>query len=125
MLLFRFMKESKKVVVAEDEPLLRLLLGEAMRDAGFEVMEAGDAEEALEHLNSRSAIIHLLFTDIHMPGQMSGHALAYYVAQVWPHIALLVMSGEPPVDQLPPGSVFLKKPFELLHAVAHARALTG
>lgn len=78
------MKESKKVVLAEDEPLIRFLVADAMRDAGFEVMEAEHAEEALGHLRSRAAIIHLLFTDIHMPGQMSGHALASYVAQIWP-----------------------------------------
>ena len=119
------MKESKKVVLAEDEPLIRFLVADAMRDAGFEVMEAEHAEEALGHLRSRAAIIHLLFTDIHMPGQMSGHALASYVAEIWPHIALLVTSGEPPVAQLPPGSIFLRKPYEPLHAVAHARALTG
>ena len=119
------MKESRKVVLAEDEPLIRLLIADAMREAGFEVMEAGHAEEALGHLDRDPAIIHLLFTDIHMPGQMNGHALAFYVARVWPHIALLVTSGEPPVEQLSPGSIFLKKPYEPLHAVAQARALTG
>ena len=41
------MKESRNVVLAEDEPLIRLLIADAMREAGFEVMEAGDAEEAL------------------------------------------------------------------------------
>ena len=38
---------------------------------------------------------------------------------------MLVTSGEPPVEQLPPGSSFLREPYEPLHAVAHARALTG
>ena len=56
---------------------------------------------------------------------MNGHALAFYVAKVWPHIALLVTSGEPPGEQLPPGSIFLRKPYEPLHALEHARALTG
>ena len=51
--------------------------------------------------------------------------VAFYVARVWPHIALLVTSGEPPAEQLPPGSIYLKKPYEPLHAVEHARALTG
>ena len=119
------MKELRNVVLAEDEPLIRILIADVMREAGFEVMEAGHAEEALGHLRSRPATIHLLFTDIHMPGQMNGHALAFDVARVWPHIALLVTSGEPPVERLPPGSSFLKKPYEPLHAVEHARALTG
>jgi two-component system, response regulator PdtaR len=119
------MKEPKKVVIAEDEPLVRLLIADAMRDAGFEVLEAGHAEEALGHLKSRPATIHLLFTDNHMPGQMTGHALACYVAAVLPHIALLVTSGQPPDEQLPSGCIFLRKPYETEHAVAHARKLTG
>jgi hypothetical protein len=60
-----------------------------------------------------------------MPGQMNGHALAFYVAKVWPHIALLVASRESPAEQLPPGSIFLKKPYEPPHAVEHARELSG
>ena len=79
-------------------------------------MEAGHAEEALGHLRSRPATIHLLF--LLLPPRV-------YVAKVWPHIALLVTSGEPPGEQLPPGSIFLRKPYEPLHALEHARALTG
>ena len=60
-----------------------------------------------------------------MPGQMTGLALARYVAKVWPHIALLITSGQPPAGQLPPGSAFLNKPYGTEYAVAHARALTG
>ena len=115
----------KTIVVAEDEPLIRLLIAGAMTDAGFEVIEAGDAREALGHLQSHPSTIHLLITDIRTPGRMTGLALARYVAKVWPHIALLVTSGAPPAEQLPAGSVFLRKPYETEHAVAHARALTG
>jgi DNA-binding NtrC family response regulator len=119
------MTDLKKVVVVEDEPLIRLLVVGAMTDAGFEVIEAGHAEEALGHLQSQPATIHLLFTDIHMSGHMTGLALAFYVAEVWPHIALLITSGQPPADQLPTGALFLRKPYATEHAVAHARALTG
>jgi hypothetical protein len=61
---------TKTVVVAEDEPLIRLLVAGAMTDAGFDVLEAGHAEDALRHLQSQFATtIHLLFTDIHIfPG---------------------------------------------------------
>ena len=58
--------ESKKVVIAEDEALIRLVVAGAMRDAGFEVIEAGHAEEALGHLKSQPITIHLLFTDLHI-----------------------------------------------------------
>jgi two-component system, response regulator PdtaR len=116
---------TKTVVVAEDDPLLRFLVADAMTDAGFDVLEAGHAEEALRHLQSQFAAIHLLFTDIHMPGEMTGLALACYVRETWPHIALLITSGQLPAVELPAGSVFLTKPYETGHAVAHARALTG
>jgi DNA-binding NtrC family response regulator len=119
------MTESKKVMVVEDDPLIRLLVGGAMSDAGFEVIEAGHAEEALGHLQLHPATIHLLFTDVHMPGHMTGLALAFYVAETWPHIALLITSGQPPAHQLPAGAIFLRKPYVTEHAVAHARALTS
>ena len=45
------MKKSRNVVLAEDEHLIRILIADAMREAGFEVMEAGHAEEALGHLD--------------------------------------------------------------------------
>ena len=70
------MTEPKKVVVVEDEPLIRLLVVGAMSDAGFEVIEAGHAEEALGHLQSQPTTIHLLFTDIHMSGHMTGLAIS-------------------------------------------------
>ena len=54
---------TKRVVVAEDEPLIRLLVAGAMTDAGFDVLEAVHAEEALGHLQSQFATIHLLVTD--------------------------------------------------------------
>jgi two-component system, response regulator PdtaR len=116
---------TKTVVVAEDESVIRLLVADAMTDAGFNVLEAGHAEEALHHLQTQFATIHLLFTDIHMPGEMTGLALAHYVQETWPHIALLIASGELPAKELPAGSLFLTKPYETRRAVAHARALTG
>lgn len=57
------MREPKTIVVAEDEPLIRLLVVGAMTDAGFEVIEAEHAEDALSHLRSEPTAIHLLFTD--------------------------------------------------------------
>lgn len=116
---------TKMVIVAEDEPLIRLLAVGAMADAGFDVLEARHTKEALRHLQLKFATIHLLFTDIHMPGEVSGLALARYVRETWPHVALLITSGQLPAEELRAGSVFLTKPYETRHALAHARALTG
>jgi CheY-like chemotaxis protein len=118
---------AKTVVVAEDEILIRLLAVEILTDAGFEVIEVGNAEEALTTLQSRPWEIHLLFTDIHMPGQMSGLELAHHVRLIWPHVALLIASGQdkPLAAALPVGSAFLAKPYNLDDVVLHAKTLTA
>jgi hypothetical protein len=62
------------VLVAEDEELVRLVIVQALLDEGFEVMEAEHAEAALIILESHARRIHVLFTDIQMPGMMDGLA---------------------------------------------------
>ena len=63
------------------------------------VMEAEHAEAALKSLHAKASDIHVLFTDIQMPGTMDGLALAHHTAQNWPWIALLITSGLPRPDQ--------------------------
>ena len=114
-------------MVAEDEILIRLLVADVLTDAGFDVIEVGNAEEALTTLQSRPWAIHLLFTDIHMPGQMSGLELAHHVRRNWPHVALLIASGQdnPLPLALPDGAVFLMKPYKPDQVVLHAKTLTA
>jgi hypothetical protein len=64
------MPDQILVLVAEDEDLVRLVIVEALEDAGFEVLEAEHAEAALGVLQIHAARVHVLFTDIHMPGAM-------------------------------------------------------
>lgn len=63
------------VLIAEDDEVIRLLVAETLRDVGLEVMEAEDAEAALSVLKHHAARIHVLFTDIHMPGSLDGVVL--------------------------------------------------
>ena len=60
------------MLIAEDELPIRIVAAEIFIDAGFDVIEADDAESALEALKSRAAEIDLLFTDINMPGRLDG-----------------------------------------------------
>jgi hypothetical protein len=62
-----------------------------------------------------------------MPGRLNGLELAHHVRSAWPQIALLITSGEdqPPPTKLPGGSIFLAKPYDIDHVVAHARMLTA
>jgi CheY-like chemotaxis protein len=73
-LIYGEFEQMRRIVVllAEDEELLRMVSAEALRDEGFEVMEAEHAEAALKSLHAKASDIHVLFTDIQMPGTMDG-----------------------------------------------------
>jgi CheY-like chemotaxis protein len=117
--------ESRTVLVVEDEELLRLLGAEMFSVAGFHVVEAGNAQQALGLLRALAAI-HLVFTDVAMPGPMDGLALAHHVSQRWPHIGVIIVSGQgfPDLD-LPRGARFHVKPYDPELVLHHARELTG
>jgi DNA-binding NtrC family response regulator len=115
------------VVLAEDEPLVRMAAAQALQDEGFDVREAEHAESALSILQAHSSSVHVLFTDVQMPGAMDGVALAHHTAKCWPWIGLLIASGGARIDRitLPPASRFLMKPYEHGHAAGHIRDLAA
>ena len=100
------------VLIVEDESLLRTSGAEMVAEAGFEVIEAGSADEAIAILQARSDI-HIVFTDIQMPGSMDGLKLAWFVSDRWPPIRLVVTSGRVAVreEDLPKGGLFIGKPY--------------
>jgi two-component system, response regulator PdtaR len=119
----RMEKEMPTVLVVDDEPLIRLYACGVLEEAGYPTKEAGDAEEAMRIL--ADGRITILIADIEMPGSMGGLALARRVRETWPHIAVIVASGQrlPLPDELPEQSEFLAKPFSrerLLGLLAHA-----
>lgn len=115
--------EHLVVIVAEDEPLVRMVASDALIDAGFTVIEAEHAEQALAILQRQARDVHMLFTDIHMPGAIDGLALAHHALAHWPWISLLIASGKatPTQAELPLGSRFLSKPYDTSAMVAHVR----
>ncbi len=110
------------ILVVEDEPLLRLATMGTIEHAGYQVLEARNADEAMVILERRSDI-RLVFTDIQMPGAMDGLKLAEAVRDRWPPVKLILTSGalRPQADLLPEGAHFILKPYaednliELLH----------
>jgi DNA-binding NtrC family response regulator len=114
------------VLIAEDEIFIRIVAVEMLIEAGFDVIEAQNAEDALAILKTRATEITLLFTDINMPGRFNGLKLAHQVHGAWPQIALLITSGAstPPCGDLPTGSRFLPKPYVSSDVVAQVRELT-
>src|SRR5213080_323072 len=84
--------ESPLVLIVEDEYLIRTHTAEAIRDAGFEVVEASNADEAIVTLESRREI-RVVFTDVRMPGSMDGLKLAHAVRDRWPPVHIVATSG--------------------------------
>ncbi len=100
------------VLLVEDEPLVRMDAADVLENAGFEVIEAADAGAAREVLERRPDI-HVLFTDVQMPGPMNGLDLAWLVHNHRPHVCLVITSGHlrPDRDRLPERAVFIAKPY--------------
>ena len=118
-------RANKVVLVVEDEPLLLMMAGEMVEDAGFKPILAHNADEAILILESRDDIS-IVFTDVRMPGSMDGIRLAAAVRHRWPTIKLMVVSGHVTGEsELPPGTHFFRKPYVTEKIVATLRELTG
>ncbi|MBA2126335.1 hypothetical protein DLM45_08870 [Hyphomicrobium methylovorum] len=102
-----------KVLVVEDEFLIRWDLVAALEDAGFSTVEAGSAAEAISVLE-RDRDIRVVFTDIQMPGSMDGLALANYVRGRWPPTIIVISSAIPfsKMQGVPSGVGMLPKPLD-------------
>ena len=100
------------VLVVEDDPLIRWTGADTLADAGFDVIEAQNADEALVILQARPDIL-VLFTDVDMPGTLDGLELAAIARRRWPRLHILIASGRrrPQPRQLPQNGRFVPKPY--------------
>jgi two-component system, response regulator PdtaR len=114
------------ILIVEDEFLLRLDIAATIESAGFEVIQAANADEAIAILQARPDI-HVVFTDIQMPGSMDGLKLARFVRDRWPPIKIVATSGRVMAgdDDLPAGSFFVPKPYHGDQVVETLREITG
>ena len=81
-----------RILVVEDEPLLRLFNADMLSDAGFDVLEAANADKALRVLETTHGI-RVVFTDVEMPGTLDGYALARWVHVNRPAVKTMIVSG--------------------------------
>jgi two-component sensor histidine kinase/CheY-like chemotaxis protein len=114
------------VLVVEDEMVLRMRAVDIVEDAGFVPVEAVSADEAMQILEARDDVS-LLFTDIQMPGSMDGLKLAHAVHTRWPHIKIVLVSGQIAVtdSDKPDDSKFFAKPLEIQQMIAELQAIIG
>lgn len=85
---------ARRLLIVEDEFLIRMTLAEVLTDDGFEVLEAGDADEALATL-AREPELAIMLTDIQLPGSLDGRELAVRARQTRPDLPVIFMSGRP------------------------------
>jgi CheY-like chemotaxis protein len=113
------------ILVVEDEALIRMVLVDHLRDAGFEVQEVRSADEALRLL-AGDPQPDLVFSDVNLPGSMNGIALARWLSEHRPDMPVLLTSGAGPQDM--PADMrrsvpILMKPYDLDDALQRLQAL--
>ena len=113
------------VLVVEDEPLIRMNAALMVEEAGYAVIEATNADEAIRILEERNDI-NVVFTDVNMPGSMDGLKLAHAIHGRWPPIRVIVTSGQVAVREsdIREDDRFIAKPYDarqianMLHDIA-------
>ncbi len=113
------------ILLVEDETLIAELIGEALEEHGFSVHAVPDASKALAHL-SAGAPVDILFTDINLPGDLDGAALAKRVRELLPDLPVIYASGRwGLLEELRslPLSITLQKPYSPARACAAVEVL--
>jgi len=114
---------SPCALVVDDDGMIRMDAVDILEEAGFTTFEAASGDKALILLEAHHACLSLLFTDVQMPGEHDGFALARKVSVAYPHISIVVASGriEPGPADMPVGACFIGKPFsaQIVHRHLH------
>jgi CheY-like chemotaxis protein len=115
--------EAKRtILVVEDVVLVRLVVAEQLRQAGFEVIEARTADEAIRLLGA-PVQIDLVFSDVHLPdSSLDGFGLAQWLTDKRPEVKVLLTSGQVPSPG-PNGENLLVKPYQYPALIQRLRAL--
>ena len=115
---------SAAILVVEDDGLIREVIAERLRASGFQVLEAANAQEAARIIES-GADVDFVFSDVRMPGEMDGFALARWIHAQRPGLPVLLTSGD--LKRADAAcelceSEFFEKPYDPDRIVAHIRA---
>jgi CheY-like chemotaxis protein len=113
------------ILVVEDEVLIRVRIVEHLQDCGYRVFGVSNAAEAIAILDRNEVQIDLVFTDVRMPGKMSGWGLAAWVREHHPDKAIIVTSAD---QQQAAGELclefpFLQKPYDFDDVAARIAAV--
>jgi DNA-binding response OmpR family regulator len=115
------------ILVVEDDFLIRMILVDELRDAGFEVREAETGDAAVDVLNGIDPPLTVLVTDIHMPGTRNGIDLARHVRAACPAVPVIYTTGRPDAlnaaGRLGQGQFLVAKPYMPADIIARVRLL--
>ena len=111
-----------RILIVEDDVLIRAAAAQYLRGAGFEVLEAVSVEQALEVL--RASPVEAVFTDVKLPGSQNELDLMRIVRSDFPKAKVLLTSGVMKADEATlDGTTLLRKPYFLFEVERHLRAL--
>jgi CheY-like chemotaxis protein len=111
-------RSNRTILVVEDEVLVRMMIADQLRNAGYTVFEVADADQALALL-AHTYDVQVVLTDIQMPGSRDGLGLAHIVRCKYPDIKILLTSGHcrevGDIDH----DGFFSKPYDVTKIVSH------
>jgi CheY-like chemotaxis protein len=113
---------TARILVVEDEALIRALIAEEIRLEGFSVIEAGRADDALTYTKAGEQV-DLVFSDIRMPGSLDGLQLAEILHDDYPDIPVVLTSGNPPPGHVGIAEAFVPKPYDVRQTIALMSAI--
>lgn len=111
-----------RILVVEDEWLVRELVVEELRDAGFEVLEAETGADAIAQSQEHDPDV--LFTDIRLPGGVDGWQIAERCREAKPSLPVIYATAFCDQTRMVPGAVLFKKPYRTTQIVAAIEQLT-
>lgn len=112
------------ILVVEDEVQLRFIVSDTLRDAGFKVIEATSADEAVAFLRAPNDVS-LVFSDIHLPGDVNGIGFAQMLKSEHPHIKIILTTGHVARDTVPRDILLIPKPYVFARVIAEIRRMLG
>ncbi|VVO44867.1 response regulator [Pseudomonas fluorescens] len=102
------------VIVVEDDPTLRMLVGEILNDLGLRSLEFSTADEALKYMSGSSGGCPLLIADHGLPGQIQGADFIEMMKLRWPSTGAILTSGcYLNSSEIPAGTTYLHKPWSI------------
>jgi CheY-like chemotaxis protein len=118
--------QKRTALIVEDDADLRELSAALLEESELDTIECESAEAALATMLLRGQDVAMIFADIRLPGVMDGVDLAREVKLRWPHLTVVLTSGNPGgrLDELPPGVQYMPKPWQPLNVLMVAERAT-